>query len=71
MASNYLRSFPFAAGVFEKKTEPPIFIGINRVMPNNMSSAHAEVLTLSYAQQILKSWDLEKKDLEELQLVVN
>ncbi len=62
---------PFAAGVFEKETGRPIFIGVNRVVPTGHSSAHAEVVALSYAQKILSSWDLGKREFGTLQLVVN
>ena len=44
---------PFAAGVFERDTGKLVVIGVNRVVPSNCSSAHAEVTTLSVAQKLL------------------
>ena len=41
---------PFAAGVFETKTGKPVIIGVNRVTPLGISSAHAEIVTLMLAQ---------------------
>jgi len=62
---------PFSAGVFERDSGRLIVIGVNRVVPSNVSSAHAEVVALSIAQQQLKSWDLGNDQLPALQLVVN
>ncbi len=62
---------PFSAGVFERDSGRLIVIGVNRVVPSNVSSAHAEVVALSLAQQRLKSWDLGSDKLPALQLVVN
>jgi tRNA(Arg) A34 adenosine deaminase TadA len=46
-------------------------IGVNRVVPLGCSSAHAEVMTLSVAQQILGTHDLGAAGLPAYQLVVN
>lgn len=62
---------PFAAGVFERDTGKPIVIGVNRVVPSNCSSAHAEIMTLSLAQKILGTWDLGAPGLPAYQFVVN
>jgi tRNA(Arg) A34 adenosine deaminase TadA len=62
---------PFAAGVFERESGKPVVIGVNRVMPMNCSSAHAEVMTLSMAQKLLGAWDLGGAEMPEYQLVVN
>ncbi len=62
---------PFAAGVFERDTGKPVVIGVNRVVNLNCSSAHAEVMTLSVAQQILGTYDLGGAALPVYQLVVN
>lgn len=62
---------PFAAGVFETATGRPVVIGVNRVLPLSMSSAHAEIVTLTLAQQILNSFDLGADGLPDHQLVVN
>lgn len=62
---------PFAAGVFERDSGRLVVIGVNRVMPMKCSSAHAEVMTLSLAQQILGTHDLGAPGLPVHQLVVN
>ncbi len=62
---------PFAAGVFEKKSGKIISIGVNRVIDNLCTSAHAEVMALSLAQQKLDRWDLGGQDQPVYQLVVN
>lgn len=62
---------PFAAGVFERDTGKPVVIGVNRVVPSNCSSAHAEVMTLSLAQNILGTYDLGAAGLPAYQLVVS
>lgn len=62
---------PFAAGVFERDTGRPVVIGVNRVVPHNCSSAHAEVMTLSMAQHLLGTFDLGGPGLPAHQLVVN
>src|SRR5690606_5279367 len=49
----------------------PVVIGVNRVVPSNCSSAHAEVMTLSLAQKILGTSDLGGAGLPAYQLVVN
>ncbi len=62
---------PFSAGVFEQDSGKLIVIGVNRVMPTNCSSAHAEVMALSLAQKIVGNWDLGATGLPAHQLVVN
>jgi tRNA(Arg) A34 adenosine deaminase TadA len=62
---------PFAAGVFERDTGKPIVIGVNRVVASNCSSAHAEVIALSLAQQILGTYDLGGPGMPVYQFVVN
>ncbi|MDG1875377.1 MAG: hypothetical protein P8J27_15800 [Mariniblastus sp.] len=62
---------PFAAGVFEKTTGEVVLIGVNRVVPMNMSSAHAEIVAISLAQQKLQTFDLGGPGMPEYQLVVN
>ncbi|PIE57715.1 MAG: CMP deaminase [Desulfobulbus propionicus] len=62
---------PFAAGVFEQETGKLIAIGVNRVVPLHCSSAHAEVMALSLAQQTLGTYDLGGKGMAVHQLVVN
>jgi tRNA(Arg) A34 adenosine deaminase TadA len=62
---------PFAAGVFERDSGKLVVIGVNRVMDSGVSSAHAEVMTLSVAQKMLGTWDLGGPALPAHQLVVN
>lgn len=62
---------PFAAGVFEEDTGKLITIGVNRVVPLNCSSAHAEVVALSLAQASLGTFDLGGPSSPRHQLVVN
>jgi len=62
---------PFAAGVFERDSGKLVVIGVNRVMPHNCSSAHAEVMAISLAQKQLGCWDLGAEGLPAHELVVN
>ena len=62
---------PFAAGVFQRDSGKLIVIGVNRVVPSNISSAHAEVMALSLAQQLVGCYDLGGPGLPVHQLVVN
>jgi tRNA(Arg) A34 adenosine deaminase TadA len=62
---------PFAAGVFERDSGKLVVIGVNRVVPMNCSSAHAEVMTLSVAQHLLGTFDLGGAGMPAYQLVVN
>ena len=62
---------PFAAGVFETVSGRLVTIGVNRVVHHQCSSAHAEVMALSLAQQTLGSFDLGAPQIPEHQLVVN
>ena len=62
---------PFAAGVFESISGRLVTIGVNRVVHHNCSSAHAEVMALSLAQQTLGTFDLGASKMPEHQLVVN
>lgn len=62
---------PFAAGVFEEATGQLVAMGVNRVVPTCCSSAHAEVVAVSLAQRVLKSFDLGAEGMPRHQLVVN
>ncbi len=62
---------PFAAGVFERDSGRLVVIGVNRVVPSNCSSAHAEVMALSLAQKILGTFDLGGPNMPAHELVVN
>ncbi len=62
---------PFAAGIFEEESGRVVALGVNRVVPDNVSSAHAEILAISLAQCVLKTFDLGGPQLPAHQLVVN
>ena len=62
---------PFAAAVFEEQTGRVVSIGVNRVVPMSCSSAHAEVMALSLAQQALGGHDLGGPGQPAHQIVVN
>ena len=62
---------PFAAGIFERDSGRLIVIGVNRVMPFNCSSAHAEVMAISLAQKNLGTYDLGAAGFPAYQIVVN
>lgn len=62
---------PFAAGVFEKESGKVVVVGVNRVMPENCSSAHAEIMALSLAQKRLGVFDLGGSGMVDYELVVN
>ena len=62
---------PFAAGVFETKSGKLVAVGVNRVVPLGCSTAHAEIVALSFAQKKLGVYDLGEPGLPDHQLVVN
>jgi tRNA(Arg) A34 adenosine deaminase TadA len=62
---------PFAAAVFDEPAGRLIAIGVNRVVPMRCSSAHAEVMALSLAQQAVGTHDLGAAGQPAHQLVVN
>ena len=62
---------PFAAAVFETVSGKLVAIGVNRSVPCNCSSAHAEIMALSLAQKRLGTFDLGGPGLPAHQLVVN
>lgn len=62
---------PFSAGVFEAESGRLVAIGVNRVVPSQCSSAHAEVMALSLAQKAIGDFDLGGKEHQAHQLVVN
>ena len=60
---------PFASAVFEQESGRLISVGVNRVVPENSSLAHAEVLAIGLAQAAVGTYDLGGSDLPRLQLV--
>lgn len=49
---------PFGAAVFNLETGDIVSVGVNRVVPQSVSCAHAEVMALSTAQKRIGSFDL-------------
>lgn len=49
---------PFAAAIFEIRSSKLLAAAVNRVETLNCSSAHAEIMALTLAQQNRRSWDL-------------
>ncbi|HET6148084.1 MAG TPA: nucleoside deaminase [Polyangia bacterium] len=62
---------PFAAAVFDDRHGRLVAIGVNRVVPMRCSSAHAEVMALSLAQNVVGTHDLGAAGQPPHQLVVN
>jgi len=62
---------PFAAGVFERNSGRLVTMAVNCVVPFHCSSAHAEIMALSLAQQQLGTYDLGGPGLQNHQLAVN
>jgi len=62
---------PFGAAVFDEDTGRLVSIGVNRVVPTRCSTAHAEVMALSLAQQATGTHDLGGPGQPARQLVVN
>ncbi|MCB0309626.1 MAG: nucleoside deaminase [Bdellovibrionales bacterium] len=62
---------PFAAAVIQRNSGKPLALGVNLVISSHCSSAHAEVVALSLAQQKLQSYDLGTSDLVEYELVTS
>ena len=49
---------PFGSAVFNSKTHELFAVGVNRVVPENTSVAHGEIMALLMAQKKLKTWSL-------------
>jgi len=60
---------PFAAAVFDSARGMLVAPGVNLVVPTCCSSAHAEIVALSIAQQIMETHDLGASGLPPLELV--
>lgn len=59
---------PFGAIVCNLETGEVVGVGVNRVVPNNASVAHAEVVAWSCAQQYFANYDLGASNLPPLGL---
>ena len=55
---------PFAATIFDRSTWRVIATGVNLVVYNNVSIAHAEIVAFTIAQGKFKTYDLSSFDLE-------
>lgn len=62
---------PFGAVVAGMESGKIIALGVNRVEPETCSSAHAEIVALSLAQQRLGTWNLAEAMPEPLELVTS
>jgi tRNA(Arg) A34 adenosine deaminase TadA len=62
---------PFAAAVFRSDTWELVALGVNRVVVDRCSSAHAEIVALSLAQQTYGSYDLGGPGMPPHELVVS
>lgn len=55
---------PFAAAVVHRDTQRIISVGVNRVVPLKTATAHAEIIALTSAQQLLGQFSLRQESLE-------
>ena len=62
---------PFGALVVARSDGRVLAVGVNRVEPAHCSSAHAEIMALSLAQQTLASWDLGQAGFGAVELVTS
>jgi len=62
---------PFGAAVFDMKSWKLLAAGVNRVVPLNNSSAHAEMLAIAGAQEKIGTFDLGAKELSGYELVTS
>ena len=60
---------PFAAVIFEQKSGQLIAPGVNLVLTSTCSVAHAEILSISIAQQIFQRYDLGAEGYSLMELV--
>lgn len=62
---------PFGAAIFEQGSGRLISVGVNRVVPENCSIAHAEMMAFMLAQKYLEAFDLGAADRCDHQLVTS
>jgi tRNA(Arg) A34 adenosine deaminase TadA len=60
---------PFGALVVARDSGEVLALGVNRVEPTHCSSAHAEIVALTLAQQVLANWNLGDTSTGEVELV--
>lgn len=54
----YKTGGPFGAAIFDIKTHELISVGVNRVVPENISIAHAEIMAIAMAEKQTETYDL-------------
>ena len=54
---------PFGAAIFDRHTGNLVSIGVNAVVPNGCSHAHAEMVAIARAQRTLGTYDLGNNEL--------
>lgn len=52
---------PFSAAIFNMDTNELVACGVNRVVPESSSAAHAEMMAIMLAQKTLKTFDFSLK----------
>jgi len=62
---------PFGAAIFERESGSLISPGVNRVVSENCSVAHAEMMAVMLAQRSLGSYDLNAAGMSEYELVTS
>ena len=62
---------PFGAAVFERESGQLVSVGVNVVLNQGCSAAHAEMMAIMLAQQELGTHDLGVAELPEFQLVTS
>ena len=62
---------PFGAAVFERESGQLVSVGVNVVLNQGCSAAHAEMMAIMLAQQELGTHDLGVTELPEFQLVTS
>ena len=60
---------PFGAAIFDRKTHELIAVGVNQVVSENISIAHAEIMAIIMAERQLKNYDL--GSIKEVELVTS
>jgi len=62
---------PFGAAVFETESGKLIAAGVNIVIAANCSAAHAEIMAISLAQQMLGHYDLSSEKIPSYELLTS
>ena len=62
---------PFGAGIFDLSTNRLVAPGVNLVTTTNLSAAHAEMVAIMIAQQVMRHFDLGGEGLSQYELVAS